>query len=194
MFLQYFESNIFNMIVDICFSRRETCTQHWKISGRAGDKQQCLNEMRSHIRNTGACCGFRTPWPTSGSCDASFIWLVLEMCFDQKPYKSFAIRIWALSRLLIHSLPGLSLLTLQQDYTCKHQQVSNSSRGRNCILRDLGVLCWAAFSAVPSHLCVSLISSSNRTKCARGFNKRVQVTYMGGMWVKDTFFLTFLSA
>lgn len=169
------------MMVGVCFSGRETCTQHWEI-WRAEDKHGCLNE-------TGQvpAMAFERYGLPPGSWGRSIIRLVLEMCFDQKPSWSLMLGIWALYPSCLFTFYRVSAFWRRSRTT----RVSNSGRSRNWILRDFAGLCWAAFTAVPGRLCVSLIPSSSRTKCGRGFNKCVLVVWTGGMWGKDAFLSVF---
>lgn len=96
-----FESKVFNMVVDVCFSRRETCTQHWEITCRAGNKHGS-HEMGSHfLTSNGACCGFIMPRPCSWFLGLmSFIWLVGRCVFWSEAIQGFTLGICALSHFL----------------------------------------------------------------------------------------------
>lgn len=164
------------MVVDVCFSRRETCTQHWEITCRAGDKHGS-HEMGSHfLTSNSACCGFIMPRPCSRFLGlSSFIWLVGRCVFWSEAIQGFTLGICTWSHFLYSLFTRPVPFSIAAGRTPPaNSQVPNTS-SRDCILRNLMALCWAAFTAVPGHLCVSVISSSNGTKCVRGFKKLMLV-------------------
>lgn len=142
------------------------------------------------LTSNGACCGYKALWPCCRFLGlTSFIWLGVDMCLSwSEAVGALHLESELYLRCFIHSFPGLSCLTVLQDATCKLEQVTNTS-GSDCILRNSMALCWAAFTAVPGHLCVSVISSSNRTKCVRGFNKLMLVKCRPAVCVSEMLFL-----
>lgn len=177
------------MVVDVCFSGRETCTQHWEI-WRVEDKHGCLNE-------TGQvpAVAFERHGLPPGSWGMSFIGLVLEMCFDQKPSWSLMLGIWAMYLSCLFTFYWASAF-----WRRSRTAPVNTSEFQTAAGAEIGFwgILWVCVGP-PSQLFLATCAcpwfpSFNRTKCERGFNKCMLVVWMDGMWGKDAFLSVFSSA
>lgn len=186
----YFESNIFNMMVGVCFSGRETCTQHWEI-WRAEDKHGCLNE-------TGQvpAMAFERHGLPPGSWGRSIIGLVLEMCFDQKPSWSLMLGIWALYPSCLFTFYRVSA------FWCHSRTAPvNTSEFQTAAGAELGFwgILWV-YDGPPSQLFLAACACPwfphpvEQSVEGALFNKRVLVVWTGGMWGKDAFLSVFFSS
>lgn len=186
-----FESNIFNMIVDIAFPEEKLAHSPEKSPVELKTNMGLMKWGSIFSPVTVPAVGLKhyglapSSWALLPVLGPSVFYLTC-ICLDQKLYRALHWESELYLSCFIHSLPGLTFLTLLQAATCKLEQVTDTSNS-DYSLRNLTALCWAAFTAVPGHLCVSVISSSSRTKCVRGFNKLMLVKCrpVVGMWVRD---------